>query len=488
MSLLQAIRLCILKDQQGKHSYPLQKPLLLAALLTSVTSMPVLAEQTANKTDADTNKLEQATPATKELPNPLSLQVLFDEFSQQSPAISIQQAGLAKANTALELNQVNDNLQLSLQGRLARREFAEEGQPHNMLALHVGKVLYDFGRNESQYSADQKLQEKAQIAVKLAENRQRLEVAKSYFNVLLADFQYRIDNEAMAIDYIGFDKTTDRHKIGLVSDVELLKAEHNYQMSLLKRTKSGQDQLKTRIALANTLAMPDARPDELKFPSLQKFNKRSVKGISLEELQNLVIAQNPEVQQSIAAAESQQKLYEKAQNVSQPTLRADAWVGQLSSQPEVREGRWKAQLSVDIPLYDGGLKASKTASAKAELIAIEANKQQLLQNLRNEVADIYFQLKLLAAEKKVHQAFGDYADLYLDFSRALYENESQTDLGDSFVRLSQANYNTTAWQFKQALLWMQLDYLMGVQVSLSAENSYLMALSNKDKSAKQATN
>lgn len=85
------------------------------------------------------------------------------------------------------------------------------------------------------------------------------------------------------------------------------------------------------------------------------------------------------------------------------------------------------------------------------------------------MADIYFKLKLLATEKKVHYAFGDYADLYLDYSRALYENESRTDLGDSFVRLSQANYNMVAFEFKQALLWMELDYLLGNKVSLDIE-------------------
>ena len=89
--------------------------------------------------------------------------------------------------------------------------------------------------------------------------------------------------------------------------------------------------------------------------------------------------------------------------------------------------------------------------------------------------DIFFQIKLLDTEKKVHQAFGDYADLYLDFSRALYENESKTDLGDSFVRLSEANFNMVAWQFKQALLWMELDYLSGHNISLENSQPFVVA-------------
>ena len=419
------------------------------------------------------NQASQVKPLT--LPNPLTLPQLLTDFSALSPSIKMQKAQLGSANAELNFNQVGNNLEFNIEGRLGRREFAEENLPHNLLALHVGKVIYDFGRNDNQFESDSFKLEQAEVGLQNAENRQRLEVAKSYFNVLLADFQFRIDNEAMAIDFINFDKVTDRHAIGQLSDVDLLEAEHNYEKSLLQRSQSEQAQLKTRVALANTLGMPNARPDELKFPGLKTFDKRDLKEVSLEQLQSYVLENNPQMQQWLLAAEAQQKLLQKAQDVSKPSVRADAWVGQLSSQPEVREGRWKAQISVDIPLYDGGLKQSSTAVAKSELQKIQAQKQQLAQNLRNQVADIYFQLKLLAAEKKVNQAFGDYADLYLDYSRALYENESKTDLGDSFVRLSQANYNVVAWQFKQALLWMELDYLSGHNISLENSQPFVVA-------------
>lgn len=460
-------------------------PIMMAspAFSAEATNAAELTEKNSSENNSNTdqrvgvasNELKaepKSQPLT--LPNPLRLPELLSDYASLSPDINLQQAGLQMAESNKSLNQVNNNLELNLLGRLGRREFAEENLPYNFLALHVGKVIYDFGRNDSQFEADSKLTQQAEVALKNAENRQKLEVAKSYFNVLLADFQYRIDNEAMAIDYISFDKVSDRHEIGQLSDVDLLEAEHNYQLALLKRSQSEQAQLKTRVALANTLGLPNARPDELKFPKLNHFEKRSIKSLSLEKLQTMVLDKNPQIQQWLLAEEAQQQLLQKAQDVSKPTVRADAWVGHLSSQPEDREGRWKAQISVDIPLYDGGSKDSQTALAKAELLKIQAQKQRLEQQLRNQVADIFFQIKLLDTEKKVHQAFGDYADLYLDFSRALYENESRTDLGDSFVRLSEANFNMVAWQFKQALLWMELDYLMGSQVSLDNPNTLIV--------------
>ncbi len=401
------------------------------------------------------------------LPNPLDLTTLLASFAHTSPEISMQLANIDLAKANLDGNQVDNGWQANIEGRLGRRDYAEESQPHNLLALHVGKVLYDFDRSETLLQADQTRLAQQSVLLEMYENKQRLNVVKAYFNVLLADFQYRIDNEGMAIEYVSFDKVKDRHAIGQLSDVDLLESEQRYEAALVKRMKAEQMQLQTRIELANVLGLPDARPDELSFPALNSFNSRSVKELSLQDLQKQVMQKNPQLVALQQAQQAQLFMAQNAQKTSSPSLRADAWVGQLSSYPEIREGNWKATLSVDVPLYDGGAKNSAMAKSQAELNKIKAQTQQLEQSLRTQVSEIYFQLKLLDADKKQRRAFGDYADLYLDYSRALYENESSTDLGDAMVRLSEANYKMVEWRFKQALLWLQLDYLLGEKIALT---------------------
>ncbi|MEA1987946.1 MAG: TolC family protein [Pseudomonadota bacterium] len=408
----------------------------------------------------------EAAPVITPLPNPLTLKVLLENYANQSPEISMQLANIDMASSTLEENQVDTGWQANIMGRLGQREFAEETQPHNLLALHVGKVLYDFERASSQLQADELSVEQEKIRLEAIENKQRLNVVQAYLNVLLADFQYRIDDEAMAVEYVGFDKVKDRHAIGQLSDVDLLAAEQLYQSALVNRMQAEQFQLKTRIELANVIGLPGERPDELRFPNLKSFKSRSVKDIRLLTLQNQVLESNQRLKALEQAQQAQLFVLKTAKNTSSPTVRADAWVGQLSSYPELREGSWKATLSVDIPLYDGGASSTSSTKAQAEMAKLKAQYKQLEQTLRTQVADIYFQLKLLAAEKKQHQIFGDYADLYLDYSRALYENESSTDLGDAMVRLSEANFNMVAWEFKQALLWLELDYLLGKKISL----------------------
>jgi len=429
--------------------------------------------------EASTSLQAEAAPVITPFPNPLTLKVLLENYATQSPEIAMQLANIDMASSTLEGNQVDTNWQANIMGRLGQREFAEETQPHNLLALHVGKVLYDFDRASSQFQADELSVQQEKIRLEAIENKQRLNVVQAYLNVLLADFQYRIDDEAMAVEYVGFDKVKDRHAIGQLSDVDLLAAEQLYQSALVNRMKAEQFQLKTRIELANVIGLPSERPDELRFPNLKSFKSRSVKDIRLQAIQNQVLESNPHLEALEQAQQAQLYVLKAAKKSSSPTVRADAWVGQLSSYPELREGSWKAALSVDIPLYDGGASSTASTKAQAEMAKLKAQYKQLEQTLRTQVADIYFQLKLLAAEKKQHQIFGDYADLYLDYSRALYENESSTDLGDAMVRLSEANFNMVAWEFKQALLWLELDYLLGKKISLENSNNVAVVAKTK---------
>ncbi|WP_237260956.1 TolC family protein [Thiomicrorhabdus immobilis] len=447
----------------------------IQGLAQEADNTPVLESQALSSSNGLPNSQlnSQPKPLGNPLPNPLTLSVLLENYANQSPEIALQLANIDMAKATLDNNQVGNRWQANIQGRLGQREFAEETQPHNLLALHVGKVIYDFDQADNQLQADSLSVEQQKVKLQLVENKQRLNVVKAYLNVLLADFQYRIDDEGMAVEYVGFDKVKDRHAIGQLSDVDLLSAEQKYQNALVKRMQAEQMQLKTRVELANTLGLPSERPDELRFPKLDSFKARSIKDVSLQALQAEVLANNQQLKVLEQAQQAQTYALQKAQNTSSPTVRADAWVGQLSSYPELREGSWKATLSVDIPLYDGGAESSATNQVQAQLAKLKAEQLQLQQALRTEVADIYFQLKLLDAEKKQHQVFGDYADLYLDYSRALYENESSTDLGDAMVRLSEANYAMVAWQFKQALLWLQLDYLQGKAVSLQAPKTTL---------------
>ena len=439
------------------------KPMVLA-LLGAFYALPVSAEQqTPSATDANmmTPSLSAFESALEQgIPSPLTLDTLLNELPKQSPLILQEQAGLAQRQAKAAFAETPNNWQVSIQGRLSKREFANESQNHHLLALHFSKILYDFERSALEQSSALNLIEAQKQVLNSAEQQQRLRLMQRFFDVILADFQFRIDNEAMAIEYIAFDKSKDRHELQRLSDVEFLEAEANYQQALLKRTRSEQNQFKTRLLLANELGFADARPDKLTMPKLEAYKSRDLKEIKLEVLQKMV-EQHPLVQSLKMQFQAQLDLVERARQSSKPTVAAEAWLGPMSSYTQTREGHCRADLTLDIPLYDGGVQHASVASAQADLAKVQAQYETLVQSLREQVTELYFAIRLLETEKKQNQLNADYADLYLDLSRALYENEVATDLGSSMVRLSQANYDIIAWKFKQAMLWEQLDYLTG---------------------------
>lgn len=438
-------------------------PWLAVFILTLGLSAPVNASEAETEnlaTDQTADQPSAAKPEVITLPNPLTLEYVLAHSLNDHPQLQLQRAQINQTKAQQALQSSTDKTQLNLVGRLGWRDYAEKTEKHNLAALHVTQKLYDFNQSGLLSEALNTKQLAQQALAFEVEKQLKLQVMQAYFNVVLADFQYRIDNEAMAVAYIKFDKIQDMYELKRVSDVEYLEVESEYEKILTTRTRSENRQLKSRVALVNLMGLPKARPDELTMPQLKQYSKRDVQDLDLASLQKEVTDNNPEIQFLKQHVKAGLLEMQSAQAQGKPTLSLDAWAGHLSSYPEIREGNWSVGLLVDMPLYDGGSIDAKISQAKANIQQTEAQIKLKEQALRDQVSDLYFQLRMLKSEQAQNQKFGDYSELYLDYSRALYENESTTDLGDAMVRLSQANYDQISWEFKQALLWTQLDLLM----------------------------
>lgn len=430
-----------------------KRNLLLASLVSLGFSQSLYAEQML---PADN---QAASQKVSELPSPLNLSALLSVSQEASPEVLSQLSKYESSLASLNQTRAASGLKLNLEGRLTWREFAKQEQDHHRLALHLGKELYDFGKTAEKESAQALIRDAQNLLLTPTENRFRMALLKSYLDVLLADFTYRVHNEDMAVAYVGLDKARDKHAVNRISDVDLLKLESKYQQILVKRSQAEYRQRETRASLANLAGQPENLPDKLKMPRF-KFLKTS-KLETLEYYQTSALANNVALQSLKMQLKASQHTLKSAQAGNMPVIRLDAWGGQLTSHPEIREGSWRIDLGMKVPLYDGGETASKTSAAKASMHDLRAKIALTEQNLRNQVANVYFQLKLAKAERKQNMAFGDFADLYLDYSRGLYENEMATDLGDAMVRLSESNLQTLKQRFQEVLNWAQLDYLTG---------------------------
>lgn len=446
--------------------------ILLTVLLGSFSVMA--ADSSTSSTPVNEPSNESVGPATfpssdagnsLQLPQPLTLQSILELPYSVSPQVLMSQAKLQAALAQYQQQKASNSIELDIMGRLGWREYANQTEDNHLLALHVGKELYDFGKTEAAQASRLNLSD-AQAQISQDQVMQfQLRLMQSFFNVILADYQYRVDNEDMATVYVTMDKAKDKHELGQISDVEYSRLQSDYQKILVKRTRSEYEQRKTRATLANLVGQPQNLPDKLQFPSLKGLAKRTLQ--TLDDYQNEALANNVQLKSLKLKLKAANYQFESESATDKPSFRVDAWGGKLSTYEYQREGRWRFDLSMDYPLYDGGVISSKIGEARANVMQMQAQVRAMEQTLRDEVADVFFKLQLAKAEKTRDSAFGNYADLYLDYSRGLYENESKTDLGDSMVRLSESSLQTISTSFQQALNWAKLDYLTGQSIQVA---------------------
>ena len=80
------------------------------------------------------------------------------------------------------------------------------------------------------------------------------------------------------------------------------------------------------------------------------------------------------------------------------------------------------------------------------------------------ILEVWGELQSLKVAQQSAQAETEFRDLYLDRSRALYELEVTSDLGDAMVKTTAVRYQTMKTNFMMALAWARLDALLGRKV------------------------
>jgi outer membrane protein TolC len=122
-------------------------------------------------------------------------------------------------------------------------------------------------------------------------------------------------------------------------------------------------------------------------------------------------------------------------------------------------------LVLEVPLATGGAGDAKIAAARAELREARARLDQARLELRQSVLDLWLELDTLRLRHEELRTLADYRELYLDRSRALYELEVRTDLGDAMVQTSAVRLLRAEaafqWQLAQARLQALGGQLLG---------------------------
>ena len=409
-----------------------------------------------------------AQPATP-LPSPLTLGQALALADEPHPDLEMARSNIDRARArVLE--------QASRQGTRAYLDIIPEqvnsstggGTSNDSRArVLVTRQLTDFGRTHALENAARGELAARELAFLDARQRRHIDIMARFFDVLLADARYAVDNEDMAQRYVTYDRTRQRHTLGQVSEIAMLEQENRYQEALVTRTESQKRQYAMRLQLALALNRPDDIPGELVAPVLIGLERDIPDHKVLFETARQA---NPLVMALRRDAEAARIALQAERARSRPTLSAEIEVADYARNLQARSN-FRAGLSLRIPLYQGGEVDAAVMRAASEQSARAAQLHKAEYDLQKTVLDAVQELETLKIKRQAAKQRVAFRDLYLDRARAIYEMEVQTSLGDAMTRLTEAQWLATQADFDFSLAWARVEALTGILIDTNAHET-----------------
>lgn len=396
------------------------------------------------------------------LPEPLTLEAALDTAANPThfELLAVDQR-LEAVKAEMGIERGNNDFSLDLTGRirevgLSDEAFEGDESDDSAASLILSKPLYDFGLQDS-------LENKLELQLKAIEyqkrlviERRRLQIMEKYFAVLNADNNFITENEALAIGFIRYDNSVQDQELGLVPEIEVLRLQSAYEVTRQRRSLAMQQQRLTRAILAEAMGYPDQLSSDLEIPVID-----TDRGLpdDLATLVDRALQFSLEVQVVQANTQAAQAGIGIAAATDNPSLGLELEASSYQRESRLRDD-WRASLYIEIPLYSSS-PAEKINLAKAHYNLALANQQQLQSHLRLEVLKLWQHIQQLRLELLGKAVEQDYRDKYLDRSRAEYELEFKTDLGDSMVLYSRSNTERLQSLYAFELAYQRLSAMVG---------------------------
>jgi outer membrane protein TolC len=400
------------------------------------------------------------------LPEPLTFDAALNsaQNSDHYELLEIDQR-LQALSAKLGIEQGNNDFRLDLTGRIRQVGLSDVAEELDLdddggdsaASLVLSKPLYDFGLQDSLENSMGLQYQAMELRKQLLIERRRLAIMEKYFAVLNSDNQFLSENEALAMGFIRYDNAVQDHELGLVPEIEVLRLQTEYEVIRQKRHLASQNQRLTRNILAEAMGYPGQLASELEIPAID--SERGLPG-DVEALVIRALQYSLEARVAMANTRAAQAAIRIAESSDGPSLDLELEVSTYERETRTRDD-WRAGLYIEIPLYASSSPA-KVNLATANYRQALANQQQMQSQLRLEVLRLWQQLKQLQLESQGRVIEQDYRDRYLDRSRAEYELEFKTDLGDSMVLYSRSNTERLQVLYEFELAYQRLAALVGI--------------------------
>ena len=402
------------------------------------------------------------------LPEPLTIVAALDTAQNEThyDLIAIDQR-LQAIRAELGIEQGENGFSLDLIGRIRQVGLSEVARDlddddydddgsDNAASLILSRPLYDFGLLDSRENQFALQLQALEYQKRLLIEQRRLGIMEKYFSVLNADNHFISENESLAMGFIHYDNAVQDQELGLVAEIEVLRLQAEYEVIRQQRYLAEHQQRLTRAMLAEAMGYPEKLPSELEAPEI---NPDRALPADFDALVSQALVYSLEALVAQANSQAAQAAMAIAAATDNPSLDLQLEVSSYERDSRLRDD-WRAGLYLEVPLYSGSSPA-RLDLAKARHREALANQQQVQSHLRLEVLELWQKIQQLKLEIQGRSIAQDYRDKYLDRSRAEYELEFKTDLGDSMVLYSRSSSERLQTLYAFELAYQRLTALVG---------------------------
>lgn len=324
-------------------------------------------------------------------------------------------------------------------------------------SLVFSKPVYDFGLASSEENLLLLQMQALEVEKQALIEKRRLSIMQKYFAALNADNEFISENEALAMGFIHFDRARENRELGLEADIEVFRLQAEYETTRQKRYLAEQQQRLTRSLLAEEMGYPDEIPSELVVPQLQAREPLQAELNQLVKQAREYSAEAKLVRLKTSAAQSLIRISQASDN---PRLDFEVELSTYERETSTRDD-WRVSLYFDMPLYSQS-NSSRVSQASARYSQALADQQYFESKLRLQLLQLLQEIQQSSLLLEGNAIAQNYRELYLDRSRAEYELEFKSDLGDSMVEYSRSNAARLKALYAHELAFQRLAALVGL--------------------------
>jgi outer membrane protein TolC len=432
----------------------LRRLAIIAAVATATT--PAWAQVADGESQA-------AVTASPPLPDPLTLEAALQTAVPAHPAVMAATAERDRAGSDLLLAQ-NSGLwdarivaepTLSDRAAQAGHEFIDDSRA----GLIVSRRLSDFGRAEALSEAGQAAVAGTETTLRSRQRGQSIVIMNRFFEVLLADMRYTVDDEDMTVRFLEFDRARERaERFEEIAEAEVLELESEYRDAFVRRARSAARQRLSRSRLALAMSRPGELASTLVRPDLSVYERE------IPEYESLLadaLANAPVMVRAQRELDRARALVDAARAFGNPELRAGMEATAWSRKTGNNRDSYRAVLTLEIPFAGARVRTAEIGRARADVLERQADLLAAEYELRQRLLTLVQELDVLEAERRAAEVEERYRDRYFDRSRSLYQMEVRADLGDSQARQAEALWRSARVEFARASTWAEIDSLIG---------------------------